>query len=197
MKIYNLKENPKVKDKVNFLLPLIVFILLNILLFPFFYYVLSEQTELIRSIITSLIISLLVSLDIVISRILMYEKKTIIIDKKDVKILMVQKETDFYGTDVKRKIDIDYNNKEEIKDVIDNQDKYVGLSIFNVDSYNVLRKTDNYLIIIFNGTLNKWKYVEEKKVSKYVLFTKNKKIKMKLDEKYDNIKEMIDYFTKK
>lgn len=196
MKIYNLKEEPKVKDKINFLFPLIVFILLSILLFPFFYYVLSEQTELLRSIITSLVISLLIGIDIIISRILSYEKKTIVIDKNDINILMVQKETDFYGTDVKRKIDIDYKDKDTIKDVINNQDKYIGLSLFDVNSYNVLKKNDKYVIIVFDGTISKWKYKEENKVPKYVLFTKNKKIKMKIDEKYDNIKEMIDYFTK-
>ena len=78
----------------------------------------------------------------------MNEKKTIVIDKNDINILMVQKETDFYGTDVKRKIDIDYKDKDTIKDVINNQDKYIGLSLFDVNSYNVLKKNDKYVIIV-------------------------------------------------
>ena len=196
MKIYNLKDTPKCNDKVKIYIPIIIFIIVNIILFPFLYYVLSLKTELIRSIITSLVISSLISIDSIIHQILNYEKKMIVIDNKDIKMILVQRETTFYGTGVKRKIDIDYNDKKEMEKVINNIESYIGLSLYKVNDYKIIKKKDNSMKVLFRGTITEWKYKEEKKTAKYILVNKNKKFKMIIDNKYDNYKELAEYLNK-
>ena len=196
MKIYNLKEAPKRRNRVKIIIPILIFIVLNAILFPIFYFVLSEGTDLFRSIITSLAVSILVTIDNIIRQVIRYEKKTIVIDKNNIYLVIVQDETTFYYTDVKRKIDLDFNDKKVIEDIINNLDNYIGISLFKVDNYQILKKKDNSISIQFNGERTKWKYKEENKKPKYVLISKKQKIKMHLDDKYDNIKEMIEYFTK-
>ena len=196
MKIYNLKNTPKCNDKVKIYIPIIIFIIVNIILFPFLYYVLSLKTELIRSIITSLVISSLISIDSIIHQILNYEKKTIVIDNKEIKMIFIQRETTFYGTGVKRKTDIDYNDKKEIEKVINNIESYIGLSLYKVNDYKIIKKKDNSMKVLFRGTITEWKYKEEKKTAKYILVNKNKKFKMIIDNKYDNYKELAEYLNK-
>ena len=197
MKIYNLKDVPKWNNKIKISKPIIAFILINIILFPFLFYVLSLKTELYRSIITTLVVSSLISVDIIVTQILNYEKKTIVIDKNKINLLIVQRETSFYGTDVKRKIDIDYSDKKEIEKVINHLEDYIGLSLYTVDDYKVIKEKKDSIQVLFNGSISEWKYKEEKKIPKYVLVNKNKRIKMIIDNKYDNYKELIEFFNKK
>ena len=195
MRIYNLKKPVKNIKKIKILIPIIIFIFINISLIPFFYYVLSKETDLFRSIITSVIISVLIPLDIIIRQVLRYEQKTLVIDNKNIKFVIVQDETAFYYTNIVRNIDVDYNDKKTIQDIIKNLDKYMGLSLFDVDSYKVLKKSDDSITILFDGKRTKWKCITEKKELKCVLISKKEKIKMKFDDKYDNIKEIVEYFS--
>ena len=151
MKIYNLNGEVKWTRRVNVLIPILVFIIANALLIPFFYILLSGWTDLLRAVLTSLVISILITLDSIYTQVLHYEKKTVVIKNKKIYLVTIQKETDFYGTDIKRNIDVDLSKKEVIDDILENQSKYVE----KIQSYNEKAKTvfENYvqaILLCFN-----------------------------------------------
>ena len=197
MKIYDLKENVKWYKRVKIYIPILVFVLVNAFFFPFFYFLLSGSTSLVRSIITSLVISILCTFDSIYTQVINYEPKTVVIKDKKISLIITQRETDFYGTEVKRKIDDDRKDKKVIDDILENQSKYLGISVYNADKYDIIKLSDNKVSLKLEGTYSYWKYVEEKKSAKFVLTKKNKKKKILIDDKYDNYKELIKYFKDK
>ena len=197
MKIYNLNGEVKWTKRVKVIIPILVFIIANAVLFPFFYIILSDSTELLRSILTSLVISTLITLDSIYTQVLNYEKKTVVIKNKKIYLITIQKETDFYGTDIKRNIDVDLSKKDVVDDILENQNKYVGISLYKIDKYGIINNRDSKLKLKIEGIYTKWKYKEEKRKAKYVLIDKNKKSKLIIDNKYENYEELIKYLKDK
>ena len=197
MKIYNLNGEVKWTKRVKIIIPILVFIIANIILIPFFYFLLSEGTELLRAILTSLAISILITIDSIYTQVLHYEKKTVVIKNKKIYLITIQKETDFYGTDIKRNIDVDLSKKDVVDDILENQSKYVGISLYKIDKYDIINSRDNKIKMNIDGIYTKWKYKEEKRRAMYVLVDKKKKAKLIIDNKYNNYEELIKYLKDK
>ncbi len=197
MKIYSLNGEIKWYKRFKIYMPLITFFIVNIIAIPFFYFILGDRSNLIRAIITSLVISLLITFDYIYTKVITYEKKTIVIKNKQIYLIVIQKETDFYGTDAKRKIDIDFNNKDEINDIIENHDKYLGIAIHKADKYDIIKEKKDKLIVRLYGIYTRWKYKEEKKNVLFKLVNKNRNIKLIIDNKYNGYEELIKYIKKK
>lgn len=197
MKIYNLKGTVKWNKRVKILTPILVFLIVNLLFIPFLYFVLSESADLLRSILTSLVVSLLATFDAVYSQVLKYEEKTVVIDDKKIYLIIKQRETDFYGFDIKRKIDIDLSDKKVIDDILKNQNKYLGISLFKADNYDIIKISDDKVSLKMNGKYTKWIHKRKKKEEVFILDTKDKKFNIQIDDKYDNYKELIKYFKGK
>lgn len=197
MKIYNLKGIVKWYKRVKWYIPVLVFIISSVLFFLFFYFLLSGETNLIRSIITSLVITILITFDSIYTQVINFEEKTVVIKDKKISLIITQRERDFYGTDVKRKIDDDRSDKKVVDDILENQSKYLGISIYSVDKYDIIKISNNKLLLKLDGKYSKWKYVEEKKTAKFILSKKNKKMKLLIDDKYDDYESLIKYFKDK
>ena len=197
MKIYSLNSEVKWYKRFKFYMPIITFIIVNFIAIPFFYFLLGDSSNIVRSVLTSLVMSVLITFDYIYTKVITYEKKTVVIKNKEIYLIVIQKETEFYGTDAKRKIDIDFNNSEEVNNIIKNHDKYLGISIYKVDKYDIIKEKKNKLIVRLYGIYTKWKYKEEKRKVSFDLIDKNRKIKLVIDNNYNNYEELIKYMKKK
>jgi len=197
MKIYSLNSEVKWYKRFKFYMPIITFIIVNLIAIPFFYFLLGDSSNIVRSVLTSLVMSVLITFDYIYTKVITYEKKTVVIKNKEIYLIVIQKETEFYGTDAKRKIDIDFNNSEEVNNIIKNHDKYLGISIYKVDKYDIIKEKKNKLIVRLYGIYTKWKYKEEKRKVSFDLIYKNRKIKLVIDNNYNNYEELIKYMKKK
>ncbi len=193
MKVYNKKKTRWYK-KVRFIPTVIASSFLFLLLIFLFFCILSGNTNLIRSIITSVIITILLTFDIVYSQVLKYEEKIPVVKGQTLYLLIYQKITDFFDTDIKIDLKVDLNDENDVEKVIDKQDDYVGLSLFKVDKVRTGKHKNSYLL---DGVIKEWSFKETKDTCEYILVEKNKCVKINIDDDYYEYKDLIEYLNNK
>jgi len=194
MKIYNIKDKVKWTKRVKWLKALIMFIIIIAILFPLLYFVVGEQTELLRAIITSLVISSLITGGYIYSNVLSYEPVTYVVDGKKLFLIIEQKEKDFYNTNIELNRNIDYENKDTIKKLLSMKDKITGIAIFEAKKYDIIKEKDNKCKVSFEGVYNTWKYYDRKKDDfGYEMKSFDKKKVTTIDDKYNDYKELIEF----
>lgn len=196
MKVFSTNKKVKWQDKVKIIKSIILFVLLFILLFLLLYFVVGGKTLLLRAIITSLVIALLITAGYITSCILNYEEYIPVIKDKELYIIIKQRETDFYDTDIKRKIDIDFEDEKEVSKVLSKDNKNVGLAFLKVSDCDIIKeKNDNYKIRV-KGVLTKWKFYDRKKSFGYELKDFDHKRIIYIDNTYKDYKELIKFIKK-
>ena len=189
MEIYERKI--KWINKVNWIITIIVYMILLIVFFLLFYFLLGKQTELVRPIITSIIVSTLLIISFIYSSILKYENYMIAINKKKKYLIIEQKETDFFYTDVKIKRLKDYNNRQDIEELISKPEKNIGINVYEIDKCDMIKEKNKSYILKVKGTNNKWAYKESKKTVDYSLTKKEEERKIVIYKDIDNYDELI------
>ena len=114
MKYYNKKDNLNWSKRVKWPKAIILFIILLVFFFILLYFIIGGKTLLLRASLTSLVISSLITFGYIYSSVLNYEEVTFVIKDKELYLVIKQREKDFYDTDIKRKLDVDYDNEKEM-----------------------------------------------------------------------------------
>ena len=196
MKVYNRKNDLKWSKRVKWPKAIILFVILITILFLLFFFVIGGKTLLLRAILTSLVISGLITFGYIYTSVLNYEEVTPVIKDKELYLIIKQREKDFYDTDVKRKVDIDYSNEKELSKILSKDNKNIGLAVLKVSKYDIIKEGKDIYYIRVEGSINKWSFYEKKKQFGYELVEKEDKRVIKIDSSYNNYKELIKFIKK-
>ena len=196
MKIYDTKPNLKWQKKVKWPKTIIIFVAILLISFIFLFLIIGKQTLLVRAILTSLIISSLISFGYALSCVLNYEEIIPVIYKKELYLIIKQRETDFYDTDIKRHLDLNLEDEKEVSKVLSKNNKKIGLASLKVSKCEIIKEKKDKCIVKLEGTLNKWEYYEKKKEFGYELKESKHKRKITIDKTYKNYKDLIKTIKK-
>lgn len=196
MKYYNKKDNLNWPKRVKWPKAIILFIILLVFFFILLYFIIGGKTLLLRASLTSLVISSLITFGYIYSSVLNYEEVTFVIKDKELYLVIKQREKDFYDTDIKRKLDVDYDNEKEMSKVLSKDNKNIGLAVLKASKYDIIKESKDIYLIKIEGTLNKWSFYDRKKQFGYELVEVPNKRVVKVDNNFNNYKDLIKFIKK-
>jgi len=192
MKVY--KRKLKWKDKVNWRKVILMFLLISIIGFLILFYVVGSGTELIRAIITSILIGLLLTISTIVSSILYYDDFTILVDNKKKYLICNQDENFFFDAKGNAKRVKDYDTDEKVVEAFNNLEKNIGIDIYQIDKYDIIKVDDKYIRIKLDGTIRKWDRKLEKRRCDYYLVEEKEERIITIDNRFENYDELVKIF---
>ena len=192
MKVY--KRKLKWKDKVNWRKVILMFLLVSIVGFLILFYVVGSGTELVRAIITSIIIGLLLTISNIVSSIIYYDDFTVLVDNKKKYLLCNQDENFFFDAKGNAKRVKDYDTDEKAIEAFDNLEKNIGIDIYQIDKYDIIKVDDKYIRIKLDGTIKKWDRKLEKRRCDYYLVEEKEERIITIHNRFENYDELIKIF---
>jgi hypothetical protein len=170
-----------------------------ILFFLFFYLLLSRREVLLRPIYTSLFLSFIITLGIEINYLI--ENKEYVYVLKDDKLYVIMFQNDSYY------LDDDFLNseklrkemtEEKINDILVNTDKYIGISILEVEKIGSLKERQNYYSFVSSGNLSFWKAEGNFfTINNFVMDFRKKRKNLIVTNEYKDYEELLNYVKKK
>ncbi len=192
MKVY--KRKLKWKDKVNWRKVILMFLLVSIVGFLILFYVVGSGTELVRAIVTSFIIGLLLTISNIVSSIIYYDDFTVLVDNKKKYLLCNQDENFFFDAKGNAKRVKDYDTDEKVIEAFNNLEKNIGIDIYQIDKYDIIKVEDKYMIIKLDGTIKKWDRKLEKRRCEYFLVEEKEERMIIIDNRFENYDELVKIF---
>ena len=192
MKIY--KRELKWKDKVNWRKVIILFFIMAIVGFLMFYFVIGGKTLLGRAIITSLIIAVLLTISNILTSIIKYDDFIVLVDNKKKYLICDQDENFFFDVDGKPQRVRRLKNDKEVLEVFNDLEKNIGLDIYEIDKYDIIKREDNYMTLELHGSIKKWDRKIVKRRCEFSLIEEKEDRIITIDNRFDKYDELVKTF---
>lgn len=199
MKLFYFNDNNKLYKRIRWSKDLTYFIIMTIILFLFFYFLLSRKEELLRPIYTSISISFLITLGIEIGYLIENKEYIYVLKDEKLYVIMFQNESyyleeEFLSSEKLRK-DM---TEEKISDILANTDKYIGISILEVEKLGDLKERKNHYSFISSGNLSFWKAEGNFfTINNFVMDFRKKRKRLVVTKEYKDYDELLNYVKKK
>ena len=184
--------------RINLLEVLISFILIFGLFFSFFYILLSGCNDLVRALITSLVLAILLETEIIVSHLIKLKETVYAIYNKKLYIILFQNNSYFFDSEFMNSdkfFEIVDDNL--IKDIIDNNSKYIGAQVFKVEKIKNFKEKKDCFNFSVTGRVSFWKALGGLfTIDKFVLSYKNVFRRFVVTKEYKNYDELKLYISK-
>ena len=198
MKSYYFVAKEKIIKRINILEVLLSFFIIFGIFFSFFYILLSNYSDLLRAIITSLSLAILIETGIIVSHLIKTRETVYAVYNKKIYIISFQNNSYFFDEEFMNSDKFFKTvNDDLIKDIIDNNGKYIGAQVLTVDKINHFREKKNYFSFNVRGRLSFWKALGNLfTIDKFVLSYKNTFKRFAVTKEYKNYDELKLYISK-
>ena len=198
MKSYYFVTKEKLFKRINILEILVSFIIIFCVFFSFFYILLSERSDLLRAILTSLALALLIELGIIVGHLIKTRETVYAVYNKKLYIILFQNNSYFFDEEFMNS-DKFFETVDDdlIKDIIDNNGKYIGAQVLKVDKIKGFNEKKNTFSFKAHGRLSFWKALGNLlTIDKFVLSYKNAFKRFVVTKEYKNYDELKLYISK-
>ena len=197
MKSYYCVTKEKISKRINIIEVLISFIIIFGLFFSFFYILLSECSDLLRAVLTSLVLTLLLETGIIVSHLIKTRETVYAVYNKKLYIILFQNNSYFFDDEFMNSDKFFKEvNDNLIKNIIDNNGKYIGAQVIKVDKIKSFKERKNYFTFNAHGRISFWKAVGNLlTIDKFVLSYKNTYQRFVVTKEYKNYDELKLYIS--
>ena len=187
----------KISKRINMIEVLISFVIIFGLFFSFFYILLSECSDLLRAILTSLVLTLLLEIEIIVSHLIKTRETVYAVYNKKLYIILFQNNSYFFDDEFMNSDRFFKEvNDDLIKDIIENNGKYIGAQVLKVDKMKSFKERKNYYTFSARGRVSFWKAVGNLlTIDKFVLSYKNTFRRFVVTKEYKNYDELKLYIS--
>ena len=195
MKLLYYNIDKKLIKRIRWSKDLVYFLILFVLFFSFFFFLLSERQEILRPITSSLYVSFFITLGIEVSYLIDNKEYIYVLKKNTLYVIMFQNDSYYLDDDnlTSEKLRKDISD-EKIEDILDNTDKYIGVSILKVEKIGSLRERRNHFSFMTSGEQSFWKTEGTFfTVSNYVMAFRKKRKKLIVTKEYKDYDVLLKY----
>lgn len=198
MKSYYFVTKEKLYKRINMLEVMISFILIFGLFFSFFYIFLSEYSDLLRAIITSLVLTFLIEIGIIVSHLIKTRETVYAVYNKKLYIILFQNNSYFFDDEFMNSDKFfETVNDDLIKDILENNNKYIGAQVLKVDKIKSFKEKKNTFTFNVHGKLSFWKALGNLfTIDKFVLSYRNVFKRCVVTKEYKNYDELKLFISK-
>ena len=198
MKSYYFVTKEKLYKRINILEIIISFILIFGLFFCFFYILLSEYSDLLRAILTSLALALLIEIGIIVSHLIKTRETVYAVYNKKLYIILFQNNSYFFDDEFMNSDKFfETVNDDLIKDILDNNGKYIGAQVLKVDKIKSFKEKKNTFKFNVHGRLSYWKALGNLfTIDKFVLSYSNAYKRCVVTKEYKDYDELKLFISK-
>ncbi len=198
MKSYYFVTKEKITKRINIIEIIFSFILIFGIFFSFFFILLSNYSDLLRAILTSLVLAVLIEMGIVVSHLIKIRETVYAVYNKRLYIILFQNNSYFFDDEFMNSDKFFKEvNDNLIKNIIDNNGKYIGAQVIKVDKIKSFKERKNYFTFNAHGRISFWKAVGNLlTIDKFVLSNKNTYQRFVVTKEYKNYDELKVYISK-
>ncbi len=198
MKSYYFVTKEKITKRINIIEIIFSFILIFGIFFSFFFILLSNYSDLLRAILTSLVLAVLIEMGIVVSHLIKIRETVYAVYNKRLYIILFQNNSYFFDDEFMNSDKFfDTVDDNLIKDIIENNGKYIGAQVLKVDKIKSFKDKKNCFSFNAHGRLSFWKALGNLlTIDKFVLAYKNAFKRFVVTKEYKNYDELKVYISK-